>query len=180
MAPLSKQVLIHIDVKHAIRMGIRFFLASRPSPSLRSSRAALHSSATGPDSPSSLAKSLIATKYKNRLTWITTPGNESGFLPPECFSKVEVVKIKRKVLWTSDEGVVEQKPGDENEEETILDSEMESAEDATKYMAVDSRLDMTEDVEITERELDQFFIDLPINHQTHSDTKKEALTILSA
>jgi len=35
-------------------------------------------------------------------------------------------------------------------------------------------------VEITERELDQFFIDLPINHQTHSDTKKEALTILSA
>ena len=98
---------------------------------------------------------------------------------------MEVVRVKRKVLWTSEKGVMEPEPRDENEEETILDLDMESAEDATKYMAVDTRSErehMTEHVEITERDLDQFFTDPPIDHQTqevHSDLKKEALTILS-
>ena len=176
-------------------MGIRFYLASKPSPSLQDSRATLHRSATDSNSPSdpgspnrppSLTESPAATRYKNRLTWIITPGNESGFLPPECFSSVEVVRVKRKVLWTPVQGVVEQEPSDENEEEANLDSDTNSAEDATDYMAVDTRLERgykTEHVEITERDLDQFFIDLPIDHQTRmldSDLKKEALTILSA
>ena len=177
-------------------MGIRFYLASKPTPSIRDSRPTLHSSATVSDSPSSpggqirppaLTETPIGTHYNNKLTWIITPGNEFGFLPPECFSKVEVVRIKRKLLWTLDEGVVEQKPSDENEEEAVLDSDIdsESAEDATKYMAVDTRSErgMNEHVEVTEKNLDQFFLDLPIDNQSrvvHSDLKKEALTILSA
>lgn len=188
---MSNKVFIHINVKRAIGMGIRFYLASKPTPSSRSSRASLHSSAPDlSDSPSSSGSQIqppsptetpIGTHSKNKLTWIITPGNEFGFLPPECFGKVEVVGIRREVLFTSKEAVVKQKPNDK-EEEMILDSGMESAEDATKSMAVDTR-GMIDYVDVTEKNLDQFFIDLPIDHQSravHSDLKKEALTILSA
>ena len=80
-----------------------------------------------------------------------------GFLPPECFSGVEVVRVKRKILWTSDQVVVEQEPSDGNEEEAILDWDTESVEDATKYMAVDTRSERghtTKHVEVIERDLD--------------------------
>jgi hypothetical protein len=120
------------------------------------------------------------------LIWIITPGNEFGFLPPECFSKVELVKIRRKVLFTLNEGVVKQKPRDEKEEEAILDSNMELAKVATNSnTGSETRLkrDMNEHVEATEKDLDQFFIDLPIDQQSQavdSDLKKEALSVLSA
>jgi hypothetical protein len=42
---------------------------------------------------------------------------------------------------------------------------------------------MNEHVEVTEKDMDQFFVDLPIDRQSrvvHPDLKKEALTILSA
>lgn len=194
-APLSKNVLIHINVRRAIHMGIRFYLASKPSPSLRSSSASLNSSAPDlSDSPSAPGSQIRPPSpptetpigilyYKNRLTWIITPGNEFGFLPPECFRKVEFVKIRRKVLHTLEEGVVKQKPGDEKqEEEAIQDLDMESARDATKS-GTSSEGGMIKHLEITEKNLDQFFIDLPTDHQSrlvHSDLKKEALKALSA
>ena len=173
-------------------MGIQFYFASKPSPvslptpsrhdsPTLSTGAALHSTTTDPNStsrPPSLTKSPIATK--NRVTWIVTPGNEFGLLPPECFIKVEVVRIKNKVLWTSDEGVVEQEPSDENEEETILDSDMESAEDLMNYTAVVKRGYKTKHVDVTEQDLDQFFTDFPTDRAVHSDLKKEALAALSA
>ena len=172
-------------------MGIQFYLVSKPSPSIQNSRAALRSFARDSDFPSGPDQNQppsptepYVTHHKNKWTWIITPGNKSGFLPPECFSKVEVVRVERKVLWTSDEEVVEQGPSDENEEEAILDSDMESAEDAGKYTAVDttSESGLTEHVKITEGDMDQFFIDLPIDQTrvVNSDLKKEALTILSA
>jgi len=191
---LSNIILIHINVNRAIDMGIRFYLASKPSPSLNRPRASLHSSTTDSDPPSSPGSQIrppsptetpIGTPlYKNKLTWIITPGNEFGFLPPGCFGKVEQVRVRRKVLFTLKEGVVEQKPSNK-EEEAIQASDMKSAEEATKYMAVDTRSKkgMNELVEVTGKNLDQFFVDLPIDHQSrvvHPDLKKEALAILSA
>ena len=137
-------------------MGTPFHFASKPSPSLQNSRATLHSSATdsnshsssgSPNRPPSLTDSPVVTHYKNilRLTWIITPGNEFGFLLLECFIGVEVVRVKRKVLWTSNQGAVEQEPSNENEEEleAILGSDTESGSE---------RGYMTEHVEVTERE----------------------------
>ena len=152
-------------------------------PPTFSTGVALHSSATDSNSPSSPGWPFLPRK--NKLTWILTPGNEFGFLPPECFSRVEVVRVKRRVLWTSDEGVVEQEPSAESEEEATLDSDMESTEDVMNYMAVDTRSGRgyeKEHAEVTEKHLDQFFIDVPIDRQArvvHSDLKKEALAVLS-
>lgn len=173
-------------------MGIQFYFASKPSPSslptpsrhdlpTLSTGAALHPSTTDPNPtsrPSSLSKSPIATK--NRVTWIVTPGNEFGLLPPECFIKVEVVRIKNKVLWTSDEGVVDQEPSDENEEEAILDSDMDSAENLMNYTSVVKRGYEAKRVDVTRQDLDQFFTDLPADRVVHSDLKKEAMAVLSA
>lgn len=183
---MSDKVLIHIDLQQAIRMGIRFFLVSKPTAASHSSRPSLHYS----DSPSSQIRpplpteTPISTKYKNKLTWIITPGNEFGFLPPECFSKVEVVRIRRKVLSTLNQMVVKQKPSNEKKE-VNLDSNMGSTVVASKYRVVDTRSErgMNELVEVTEKNLDQFYIDLPIDRQSrvvHSDLRKEALAIFSA
>ena len=88
--------------------------------------------------------------------------------------KVEVVTVKRNLLWTSDDQVgeaVAQEPSGE-EDGSILKSDISSTED----IAVDTRPD---DVQISK--MDQFFIDLPIDHQAraHPDLKKEALAIFS-
>jgi hypothetical protein len=96
---------------------------------------------------------------------------------------VEVVRIRRKVLFTLNEEVVKRKPS--SKEKANLDSGIESAEDATNDMAVDTSTErsMNEHVEVTEKDLDQFFVDLPIDRQSrvvHPDLKEEALAILSA
>jgi hypothetical protein len=194
-APTSTQVLIYIDVKHAIDLGIRFFLSSRPSPFFappipslyrpifgrEASSSASDSSATESDSPSQTThrdrqfqpppptKSPTVTTYKNRSTQIITPGNEFGMLPLECFTKVEVVSVKRKVLWPFDEQ-------DKKEESAILGSDMKPAKQ------VNTRGYWTEDVEDIERDLDQFFVDLPDEYQAlevHPDLRKEALANFS-
>jgi hypothetical protein len=155
---LTAQVFIHINIWHAITMGIPFSYASKPSFSTHNLRADV----TNSDSPDSqlrqppLTKSIIS-HFKQKLTWIITPGNNFGFLPPECFSKVEFITIKRKVLWTSDEGgaVLEQEP---------------------KYMASPKTKRTT-----SKKDLDQFF-DFPKYRRrvVHSDLKKEARAIFSA
>jgi len=92
---------------------------------------------------------------------------------------VEIVRVKRKVLWTLDEetgeAAVEQEQINKEEEGAILDSDT----DSKKYMAVDTRLEggYRKHMEVTES-VDQFFID----HQAravHPGLKKEALAILS-
>lgn len=104
-------------------------------------------------------------------------------MPPECFSKVEVVRVRRKVLFTLEEGFVEKKPRSENEE-AILNPDMVSGEDATKSLAVDtiSEGGMNDYEDVAEKNLDQFYIDLPTDQSqlVHSDLKKEALNIFSA
>ena len=201
-APMSTQVLIYIDVKHAIDMGIQFFVSSRPSPFFappmpslytptfgrEASSLAPDSSATesNPPSPTTLqdrqfqppprTKSPTTTTYKNRSTQILTPGNEFGFLPLECFTKVEVIRVKRKVLWPFDEQ-------DKKEESAILGSDMKSAKHVTTVNTRPRRGYWTENVEVIERDLDQFFVDLPDDSRTsevHPDLRKEALAIFSA
>ncbi|KAF8813018.1 hypothetical protein BYT27DRAFT_7251367 [Phlegmacium glaucopus] len=119
LGPITTQVLIHVDVKRAIDMGIRFFLSSRPSPffappmpSLPHNRLASPSSSNSPSQTTRLgrqnhaplrANSPSATSYIHRSTQILTPGNDFGFLPPEYFTRVEVVRVKHKVLWTLDD-----------------------------------------------------------------------------
>ena len=197
--PTSTQVLIHIDVKHAIELGIRFFITSRPSPfSAPPTPSSLHPSTAHSNLPSQTThldrqvpppqtKSPSAATYQYKYTKILTPGNEFGFLPPECFSKVEVVRVKRKVLWALNEQAVEQKQNDKNKEDAILDSDMGSVEDVGvgEYIAIDTRPKRgykTNHVEATEKSLDQFFVDLPVDHQTrvvHPDLKQEALAVFS-
>ena len=171
-------------------MGIRFSLASKPSPSIFRSRPSLHFAATDSDSFSTSGYQFRPppptdniTNHKHKMTWIITPGNEFGFLPPECFSKVEVVRVRRKVLFTLEEGFVEKKPRSENEE-AILNPDMVSGEDATKSLAVDtiSEGGMNDYEDVAEKNLDQFYIDLPTDQSqlVHSDLKKEALNIFSA
>lgn len=209
---MSTQVLIHIDVRHAVDMGIRFFLSSRPSPfsappipslhnwhtSGRASSLASHSSVTGSNnfssrtthsdrqiqSPSLTNSPTAAATYKNRSTQILTPGNEFGFLPPECFTKVEVVRVKRKVLWSFDEeaGGAEQEQSDKKEEGAILDLDMNSTEDVAKRTTIDTRAGRGHMTEHVAPHLDQFFIDLPEDHRArvvHPDLKKEAWAIFS-
>jgi hypothetical protein len=102
--PFSTQVLIHINVRRAMDMGIRFFAASKPSPSITKSADLYSLDSDSPPSQDCETSSLpspiksIASRYKNSLMWFVTPGNEFGLLPPECFSKVELVKTKRKIL----------------------------------------------------------------------------------
>jgi len=90
---------------------------------------------------------------------------------------VEIVSVKRKVLWSFDEeagGAVQEQS--EKEEGAI----MKSTEDVTKYTTIDTRPKRgywTEHVA-----LDQYFIDIPEDHQSrvvHTDLKKEALAIFS-
>lgn len=171
---MSDQVLIHINVKHAMGMGIRFFFASKPAPTFYTSRASLRSDSDPPSGPgfhigpppSPIERPPGTPYHRNKLTSIITPGNEFGFLPLECLGKVELVRIRRKVLFSVDKGV-KQKPIYKKN----LDSDIESAEDATK--------DMNEHVEVTEKEMDQFYVDLPIDRKSHSELKEEALAILS-
>lgn len=149
-----------------------------------------HSSATDhsrtPHSdPQMQPPSPTTTTYKNRSTLILTPGNEFGFLPPECFTKVEVVRVKRKVLWTFDEeaeGAVGQEQSDKKKEGAILDSNMKDVTECTTADTSREGEHRSEHEEFPERELDQFFIDLPIDHQArmvHPDLRKEALAVFS-
>lgn len=162
-----------------MRLGIRFFFASKPSPTFYTSRASFSPSSRSLEirSPPSPIDEPSGTPYfKNKLTWIITPGNEFGFLPPECFGKVEVIRIRRNLLLIEE---VKRKP----KPMKVVNLDSESAKDATKDMAVDTRTEtMNEHVEVTEKEMDQFYVDLPADRQSrvvHSELKKEALAILS-
>ena len=122
---MDQSLLIHINVCRAMDMGIRFFVGSKPSPSLTKA-ADLYSLDSDPP-PAQTTKSHRHHRsplIRNSLTWFVIPGNEAELLPPECFSNVGVVRIKRKItIWTplAVEGVLEREPSDKNKEE-ILDS----------------------------------------------------------
>ena len=105
--PLSTQVLIYINVCRAMDMGIRFFVGSKPSPSLTKAADLYSLDSDPPPSSDREIPSAISSHHKNSLIWFVTPGNEAGLLPPECFSNVELVRIKRRILWTPVEGVLE-------------------------------------------------------------------------
>lgn len=89
---------------------------------------------------------------------------------------MEVVRIKRKLLWPSDDAG-EMQESDDGEGNMVLDSDM-----AVKKQMTVTRPERQHRTKISERALDQFFIDLPNDHQTrevHPDLKKEALAIFS-
>ena len=89
-----------------------------------------------------------------------------------------MVRVRRKVLWTSDEEdgeAVEQERSNEDGEGAILSLDIGSGE------KVDTRREReyrTEN-EVTERSLDQFLTDDHQVRTVHPDLKKEALAILS-
>lgn len=88
-----------------------------------------------------------------------------------------MVRVKRKVLWTSDEEdgeAVEQERSNEEGEGAILSLGL----DTGSGEKVDTREYRTEH-EVTERSLDQFLTDDHQVRTVHPDLKKEALAILS-
>ena len=92
---------------------------------------------------------------------------------------MEIIKVKRKVLWSFDEeagGAVQEQS--EKEEGAI----MKSTEDVTKYTTIDTRPKRGYRTEHVAPHLNQYFIDIPEDHQSrvvHPDLKKEALAIFS-